>query len=276
MGLVQPACISVSIGTLETTETSTPVNPGGEAVEGRPLPAPSVDPDSPTAGESTHRVWKSVLVAGDHSIDAFDNARKSLALLWLTYGLEADDIKGLSARTDEQTNGVAKATIDNLVHALADLNISGDDGCIMHLTSHGSQEGFHLSRDKTLSPRKLASVLDDACGTQPTVVLVSACYSGVFINDDMRADNRIILTAARHDRASFGCSPEAEYTYWDGCLLESFADAVTWSDAYDLTTDCIIKKEGSEFTPSKPQAFFGADVEDLCILLDCDDYPASP
>ena len=56
------------------------------------------------------------------------------------------------------------------------------------------------------------------------MVLVSACYSGVFVGPSMQKKNRIILTAARQDRTSFGCSAENEYTYWDSCLIARFAE----------------------------------------------------
>jgi hypothetical protein len=72
-----------------------------------------------------------------------------------------------------------------------------------------------------LDPAYLADVVDRSCDKYPTVILVSACYSGVFLIDALKGPNRIIMTAARDDRPSFGCSSESYYTYWDACLLDT-------------------------------------------------------
>ena len=50
------------------------------------------------------------------------------------------------------------------------------------------------------------------------MALISACYSGVFV-DPVGAPNRIILTAAREDRTSFGCSDDADFTHFGGAFL---------------------------------------------------------
>src|SRR5690606_38971993 len=108
---------------------------------------------------------------------------------------------------------------------------------------------------------------NSACGERPTVILVSACYSGQFIAPGLVGKNRIILTAARNDRPSFGCSTDTVYTYWDECLLESFPVSHTWKELYQATSACIERKEtAGGFNPSHPQAFFGEDVQDLAIL----------
>ena len=109
-------------------------------------------------------------------------------------------------------------------------------------------------------------ILDAACGERPTVVLVSACYSGIFVGPSMQKKNRIILTAARQDRTSFGCSPENEYTYWDACLIDSLPAAESWKSLYGTVQQCVQTKESrGKFVPSLPQAFFGEQVSDLKI-----------
>jgi len=88
----------------------------------------------------------------------------------------------------------------------------------------------------------------------------------VFV-DPVAKPNRIILTAAREDRTSFGCSPEATYTYWDGCLIDNFQTVDTWVALYDNVKSCIENKEsGGGFTPSYPQGFFGTEVQELRIF----------
>jgi hypothetical protein len=156
-------------------------------------------------------------------------------------------------------------SVDALMNAMIDLDIGPTDGCVLFMTSHGSPSGFYIEGRGEMSPRDLAAIVDEACGDVPTVIMVSACYSGIFI-DALEAPNRVILTAARPDRTSFGCSAEETYTYWDSCLVDSFPSATTWSDLYDRVTACVEDKESGFFTPSEPQASFGSEVADLAIF----------
>ena len=51
----------------------------------------------------------------------------------------------------------------------------------------------------------------------------------------MTAPNRIILTAARADRSSFGCTADRIYTVFDACLLGVLPHATTWRAVFDET-----------------------------------------
>jgi hypothetical protein len=82
----------------------------------------------------------------------------------------------------------------------------------------------------------------------------------------MQKPNRIILTAAREDRTSFGCGAENEYTYWDGCLIDSLPASDSWKSLYGNIQQCVQRKESrGRFKPSLPQAYFGPQVSDLKI-----------
>lgn len=82
----------------------------------------------------------------------------------------------------------------------------------------------------------------------------------------LESDNRIILTAARHDRTSFGCSADTTFTYFDECLLDSMGGGGKWAVIFDRTKTCVEEKERKKgITPSLPQAFFGDNVRDLGI-----------
>lgn len=230
-------------------ETGIRVAPDGPII---PLPQPL----SPN--------WKMTLMTGDDSITAFDNARKKVFSLLSEYGI--DNGIQLSRASSQQNSGVRPTSIANLDQAMRDHNISNDDGCLIFMTSHGSPEGFYLRGQSTLSPDKLNQILNATCGKRPTVLLISACYSGVFAEPKMEAPNRIILTAARKDKTSFGCSAEAVYTYWDGCLVDLLPKARTWLELSQKIEKCIEDKEsGGGFARSYPQARFGAEVKDLEI-----------
>jgi hypothetical protein len=210
--------------------------------------------------------WKTVVMTGDDSITAFDNARKKIASMLPNYGVKSEEITHLSREAREQTGGVIATSIANFEAAMMDHNVGSDDGCAVHMTSHGNRSGFYIRGSGPLSPSKLDEILDNACGDRPTVVMISACYSGVFV-DPLKGDNRVILTAASANRTSFGCSPEATYTYWDGCLIDHLPGSNTWTDLYANLQTCIERKERQGgFTPSQPQGFFGSQLRTARIF----------
>ncbi len=250
-----------STPTAATAETS-PVEPEPTMVV---TPAPTT-----TAGGSVEPnsglTYKGILAAGDDSITAFDNARRVVRDLFLADGVQAGNLIELSRQTGEQVGGVRATTVGGIEQAMGDLDVGDGDACILFLTSHGSQQAWFVSGAEGLTPDKLDQILSASCGDRPTVALISACYSGIFTDSLARA-NRVVLTAASATNTSFGCSPEATYTYWDACLIDHFAQATTWEDLYRRVTGCIESKEVSAgVTPSSPQAHFGADVVNMAVL----------
>jgi len=210
--------------------------------------------------------WKAVLMTGDNQIDAFDNARKALKNEFVQIGISPADIRELSMSPAENQRGVTASSVENLERSLLSLSVGSTDGCLVHMTSHGVRQGFAMKNQPILTPARMNSILDLSCGDRPTVVLVSACYSGTFANEPMQKPNRVILTAAREDRTSFGCSSENEFTYWDGCLIDNLSKSDTWLSLHRRLEQCIQTKESKgRFTPSMPQAFLGDPVLDLKI-----------
>lgn len=209
-------------------------------------------------------VWKVVLVAGDDSAPVFDNARLDFGRQLLLRGIPPSHMIDLSA-SEEQPDTLA-ATQANLRYALRKLAIGPRDACLLHLTSHGIKEGFLMAEDEPLTPRALDEILREGCGDRPTVVLVSACYSGIFLTREMERPNRVILTAARKDRTSFGCDDQGEYNFWDECLLESLHGTHTWPGLSRQITACIAAKEKAlNEQRSLPQAYFGPLTRDLAV-----------
>ena len=225
--------------------------------------------DTPVAPQTslpaTGLTWKAALMAGDNEIEVFDNATKTLKSMFLRMGLEAANIRELSAsRSEQQQRGALPSTADNLEAALRGLSVRKGDACLVHLTSHGTRQGFFLRNAASISPARLNAALESGCGDEPTVVLVSACYSGVFVDHVMQRPNLIILTAASSDRTSFGCSSENQYTYWDGCLIDSLTQSDNWNVLYRSVQRCVETKEARQrFMPSLPQAFFGDQIAGL-------------
>ena len=217
---------------------------------------------SASADSAALQTWRVLLVAGDDSAAVFDNAvDRFTEILASRPGVELYRLTS-DHRLQSTSRRIASAkAIDSA------LTGSAAQGCFVFMTSHGSKEGLLLREDesdRTLSPGKFDRILDKQCGERPTVVVVSACHSGVFIGKASKGDNRIWLTAARDDRVSFGCGAEFELTYFDECLLGAWPKSKTWKQLFDRTNTCVRLKE-SELSEgsSMPQAYFGKGVKDL-------------
>ena len=102
--------------------------------------------------------------------------------------------------------------------------------------------------------------------TVPTIVVVSACYSGSFATGKMAKPNRIVLTAARNDRPSFGCQVRRVYNFFDECLLGALPKSATWRAVANGSRECVRRMERAlGERPSEPQAYFGAVVANLDV-----------
>src|ERR1700760_2701642 len=165
--------------------------------------------------------WQVVLAAGDDSEPVFDNATHEMSRRLAAAGGAASNVHRLSASAAELEAGAEPDTADVLLRRIAYLPVRPGDRCLIFLTSHGERgAGLWLARsNRALSPDELARALSQGCAAVPTVVIVSACYSGSFATGKMARSNRIILTAARGDRPSFGCQAHRIYNFFDECLL---------------------------------------------------------
>lgn len=162
-------------------------------------------------------------------------------------------------------NAAPLATMQNFataVHAVGKVMDKDNDILLLFMTSHGSPDGFALVMEEvsraTLRPDEVASVLDQE-GIRNRIVIVSACYSGVFLKPLIN-DNSIVLTASDESSASFGCSNEREWTYFGDALFNrALRPGVTLQQAFDQAKQMIagLESEG-KLPPSNPQAHFGA------------------
>ncbi len=144
----------------------------------------------------------------------------------------------------------------------------GGEACLVFVTSHGEERGFFLRPDRRIfGSAALDEALTQGCGSVPTVIVVSACHSGTFINDQTRKPNRIIMTAAAIDRTSFGCGADDDYTYYDQCLLQTLDNVATWRDLARGTQACVqtLERRLGVRQESRPQLFVGAAVANLRI-----------
>ncbi|CEL31689.1 C13 family peptidase [Pseudomonas fluorescens] len=152
------------------------------------------------------------------------------------------------------------ATRENLRRAALTLaERSGpEDLLFIYLTSHGTAE-HELVLDQPrmeladLPADELAAVLAPL-KKRDKIIVISACYSGGFI-PALKDERTLIMTASRADRVSFGCSEEANFTYFGDAL---FAQALNQTDdleqAFKLARATVAERElADNFEASEPQ-----------------------
>lgn len=217
--------------------------------------------------------WAAVVVAGDFQAhgggetEAFDNARRDVALALRKAGFEAGNIRQFSARPERYGEaGLGLADIDAIYDGLEAAARAAPAGCFLYLTSHGMPEGAALD-DKLLTPEVMAGVIDEACPARPTVAVISACFSGVFVRPLARPD-RMIVTAARRDRSSFGCGEDDKYPFFDDCFLRALPRSGDFVVLGREIQACVAEREAIENVepPSEPQVSIGAALRPLLPL----------
>jgi len=198
------------------------------------------------------------------SIQAFDNARRDLTAGFLAAGFSRADMVDYSLRPDAEPPTSAEAAVTGIAETAA----RATRGCFLYLSSHGSPEGINFGPTARVTPTAMARLVHEVCGERPTVVVISACFSGVFL-DSLAGPNRMIMTAARRDRSSFGCSEDATYPYFDGCVIESLPTATDFIALANATRACVSQREAAEgLTPaSEPQVFIGPNMQLLLPTL---------
>lgn len=161
------------------------------------------------------------------------------------------------------------ANLPNLQHTmrrLAQIIDVDNDIVFLFLTSHGSGSGSLTSEFSDIAPHDLYAhairqTLDES-GILWRVVVVSACFSGSFI-DELRSPNTLVITAAAADRASFGCRHENNWTYFGQAY---FAQALQQTHdlvrAFALAQAAIERRERNEGKlASLPQLHVGKQIE---------------
>jgi hypothetical protein len=183
------------------------------------------------------------------------------------YGMNG---RGLSLINDERDlEGAPLASVSGLKYALrglaARMNVDRDV-LFLSISSHGAQDpAIAVSNSQLplndLTDEDLAEALSDSA-IKWRVIIISACYAGAFI-DSLKNPQTIVITAAAGDRTSFGCSNDRDLTYFgEAFYRDALPEARSLRDAFEKAKSAIAQRERREHVdPSKPQAYFGAELE---------------
>jgi hypothetical protein len=207
------------------------------------------------AGHGGERVFaEEVKLAAQHIARRHGSGRRSLLLV--------------NDRRDLTT--LPFATHENLrfaLHQLARVMDAERDVLFLVLSSHGSEDGLlsvsntGFQPDVGISASTVALFLRES-GIRWKVVVVSACFSGQFV-EPLAASRTIVITAASKSRPSFGCSDERHLTYFgEAFFRDALPAARSLRSAFESARRAIRARERAEgFRASQPQAYFGPLME---------------
>ena len=140
-----------------------------------------------------------------------------------------------------------------------------DDVAVLFLTSHGYEDSslaveFGPLGLNDIYAEDIRSSFDQA-GIRYRVIIISACYSGGFI-EGLKSPDSIVITASARDRASFGCSAERDWTYFgQAYFADALARTTDFVAAFDEAAAAIAAREKREMKePSKPQIWVGDNI----------------
>jgi hypothetical protein len=207
--------------------------------------------------------WAVVLVAGDfraHSgapTKVFDNGRHDLAQAFAKIGFNKANTVQYSVDYDPGTQHASIPEIGAGLHSIA---ARARDGCLIYFTSHGVPEGIIVG-DAVLGPEPMREMVGSACGSRPAVIVMSSCYSGQFV-EPLKGDSRIVMSASRPDRTSFGCGEMDHYTFFDDCFLRALSMVGDFPSLGGLVQQCVAEREQQmkATPPSEPQVSVGSQV----------------
>ncbi|MBC3957126.1 C13 family peptidase [Pseudomonas triticifolii] len=209
------------------------------------------------ASTSTPELY-SLVVGGDGKQSVFMREADYVSNLLATRFGAVGQISLVNHRDHMDDRPMAtRETITRAVQTLAQRS-GPEDLIFIYLTSHGTQDHELVLDQPRLS---LADLPADALAAalaplknRDKVVVISACYSGGFI-PDLKDERTLVMTASRADRVSFGCSEEADFTYFGDAL---FGRALVQTDdlqqAFNDAKAYVARRETEDnFEASEPQ-----------------------
>ena len=177
------------------------------------------------------------------------------------------------ARDLESAPLASASALSYALHGVAARMNLDRDVLFLAIASHGSEEPSIAVENSDLplndmSAEALKRALDDS-GVKWRVIIISACYAGAFI-DSLKNPRTIVLTAAAADRTSFGCGTDSDLTYFgEAFYRDALPGARSLREAFERAKTAIAARERFEHVdPSRPQGFFGPDMEAKLTALE--------
>jgi hypothetical protein len=168
-------------------------------------------------------------------------------------------------RTLEERPVASLTSLTRSLRRIGELMDPDEDLLVLYLSSHGSENhelmvDFRPLAFTPIDPPALRTALDQS-GIRWKVVIVSACYSGGFI-DALRDETTLVISAASADRQSFGCGNDSDATYLARALFdEALRSTFSFEEAFERARVSIAERERKQgYTPSHPQIYVGSAI----------------
>jgi hypothetical protein len=211
----------------------------------------------------------SIACAGSSSEDVFLNEAQGVNELMADL-FDTGERSIVLANSVKHPGEAPFATVTALQRALATVAERMDENediLFLFLTAHGSPDStlevslppYHF---ESLTPQRLRALLDES-GIGYRVVVVSACYSGGFVQP-LEAPDTLVITASRADRTSFGCKDGEEWTDFGRAFFKEALPATgSFEGAMRRARESIAKREAAQnLTPSEPQIYVGQGIRE--------------
>ncbi|MFZ3194322.1 MAG: C13 family peptidase [Moraxellaceae bacterium] len=166
--------------------------------------------------------------------------------------------------TQDSAPMATKTSIERSLARIGQQMNPDEDVLFLFMTSHGLPNVFELSNEPiqmdSIDPQWLRQSLDRA-GIRWRVLVVSACYSGSFI-EALQSPDTVVITASAADKTSFGCSNQPEFTYFGRAFFaEAMRNESSIAAAFAAATARIkqLEREGG-YESSEPQMVIGRQI----------------
>lgn len=204
-----------------------------------------------------------VLVAGLDGDPVFQKESAEAAkILSRRYNAQGRTVLLTTGEGSKQAQG-SPANIASALAAIGQKMNLAEDVLILYTTSHGNDKIGIVYKDEAgsfgmMSPARMAQLISES-GIKRKLVIISACYSGIFVYP-LADDNSIIITAASGITSSFGCNPGNDWTFFGDALINNALRAPqSLSEAAASATGKIDEWEKKlSLEPSKPQTSIGS------------------
>ncbi len=154
--------------------------------------------------------------------------------------------------------GAALARIGEIIN-------KDEDVLVLYVTTHGHWATGLSYRDGerasgNIAPARLATLLTEA-GIKNRLIILSACFSGVFI-PALQNETTVTMTAASSEKTSFGCRAENDWTFFGDALINNaMRQPGLTGNAFAAARSLISQWEIAErLDPSNPQVDIGVNA----------------
>lgn len=232
-------------------------------------------------GEFAQSHWYFLGVAGAGYQDVFkseiERIKEQFDTRFGTFGRSLALINNPATRTE--TPIASRTSMELALHRIGQQMNRESDVLFLYMTSHGLSNQFEMENApldlKDVDPKWLKETLDKS-GIRWRVIVISACYSGSFV-PALQDDNTLIITASAADRASFGCSNEADYTYFGRAFFDqAMRENNSIGAAFEQSKTTVAQWETAQgFEASEPQWSIGKNMEFMLPQLEQRLFPAA-